>query len=203
MVAQNPTGATQHVLNYQLFASSGNLTTFTGTTSDSQVLSWTGSQQLNYFSLSTAANKSPSWVSWKDISIYTSGTTRLYPTVIGASNGGDSLLSAVDGDNSTAWNAGTFAGTHTPQYVDLDLRTAQTISHIRLLTNQAPSGTTTHTVYGGPQKTNLAVLKVISGFTTDNQALDIYGSFANIRYLRVETEQSPSWVSWREISVFR
>jgi len=199
LVAQSPTGYTEHALKYANFQpNTGTLTWFTGTTSDSQLLTWTGSQTLNYLNLLTQT--SPSWVSWKDLAIYASGSTRLYPTAISATSGGDSLLSLVDGDNSTSWNSGGYQ----PAYVVLDLRAPQTISHIQLVVNQNPTGTTTHTVYGGPARTGLTQLKPpITGNTSDGQVIDLFGSWTNIRYLRIDTTQSPSWVAWREINVFR
>lgn len=199
MIAQTPAGFTEHALKYANFAAqTGTLTWFTGTTQDSQVLTWTGSQPLNYVDLFT--QNDPSWVSWKDISIYTSGTTRLYPSPLAASSGADSLISMVDGDTATAWGSGGYQ----PASADFDVRTPQTISHIQLVVMQTPHGTTTHTVYGGPSLSSLTALNPpITGDTSDGQVIDLYGSWSNIRYLRVATTQSPSWVAWREINVFR
>jgi len=42
----------------------------------------------------------------------------------------------------------------------------------------------------------------LSGNTDDNQLLSWKGA-ADIACLRVLTSQSPSWVGWREISVWR
>lgn len=198
-IAQTPAGYTEHALRYANFAPQvGTLTWFTGTTQDSQVLTWTGSQTLNYFYLFT--QNDPSWVAWKDISVYASGTTRLYPSPLAASSGADSLLSMVDGDTTTAWGSGGYQ----PASADFDLRTAQTISHIQLVVMQTPHGTTTHTVYGGPSLSSLTPLTApITGDTSDGQVLDLYGSWTNIRYLRVATTRSPSWVAWREINVYR
>jgi hypothetical protein len=198
-IAQSPPGFTEHALKYANFAPQvGTLTWFTQTTQDSQVLTWTGSQPLDWLYLFT--QNSPSWVAWRDISVYTSGTTRLYPSPLAASSGAESLVSMVDGDPATAWGSGGYQ----PASADFDLRVPQTISHIQLVVMQTPAGTTTHTIYGGPSLSSLTPLQPpITGDTSDGQAIDLYGSWTNIRYLRVATTQSPSWVAWREINVFR
>jgi hypothetical protein len=43
-----------------------------------------------------------------------------------------------------------------------------------------------------------------NGFTVDGQVLEHKPGTAwtNVRYVRVETNASPSWVSWKEIEVY-
>ena len=47
------------------------------------------------------------------------------------------------------------------------------------------------------------LVKELKGTTHDSQVLDVSDGapWKNMRYVRVETASSPSWVSWREIEV--
>ena len=107
---------------------------------------------------------------------------------------------AVDGDLSTAWNAGAFA----PQWIEIDLGEPRSIYGISLLTAQSPKGETVHRILG---KTNGAdayrVLHGFAGATIDGQWLRYSppAPWENLRFLRIETTDSPSWVSWREILI--
>jgi hypothetical protein len=59
------------------------------------------------------------------------------------------------------WNAGSF----TPQWVQLDLCQASTVSKVRLLTAQYPAGHTTHQIHGGATPDNLSLLGTVDGNT--------------------------------------
>jgi hypothetical protein len=108
---------------------------------------------------------------------------------------------AVDGDPATTWSAG--AGP--PAWIELDLVRGRTIGLIRLRIAQFPEGRTVHRLLGrgpgtGGQWVTLAVLR---GRTGDAQVLEWRPDAARtgLRWLRVETTESPSWVAWREIEV--
>jgi hypothetical protein len=107
---------------------------------------------------------------------------------------------AIDGDPRTAWNAGEYA----PQWIEVDLGSPRSIEGISLLTAQSPKGETTHRVLakaapGEPYR----VLHTFTGVTTDGQWLSYSPStpWQGVRFLRVETIESPSWVAWREIRI--
>jgi len=108
---------------------------------------------------------------------------------------------AVDGDFGTLWNSG---GGPT-QWIEIDLGEAFDISEIRLTVSQYPSGKTTHQIKGkGPQAGDPDILlHTLDGNTQDGDELlyQLDDSIGSIRYLRVETTTSPSWVAWREIEV--
>ncbi len=75
-----------------------------------------------------------------------------------------------------------------------------------LVVAQYPAeGATTHRVWTkGPGAGDAYVLReTVAGTTRDGQILEVRAGvpWANIRYVRVETTQSPSWVAWREIQV--
>lgn len=106
---------------------------------------------------------------------------------------------AADGADSTAWNAGGFA----PQWVQLDLGRTRPVSRINLVVGQSPSGRTTHVLEGRlagvATWTNIATLTSV---TQDGQRISYTLPFTrNLRYLRVRTTLSPSWIAWREITV--
>lgn len=109
---------------------------------------------------------------------------------------------AVDGDPGTLWNSG--AGP--VQWIEIDLGAAYAIQSIRLLISQYPAGMTVHRLRGrGPDPDSPYItLHTFSGVTTDNAALEITPPqpWSGVRYVRVETLESPSWVAWREIEVY-
>ena len=106
----------------------------------------------------------------------------------------------ADGDLGTSWNSGGFA----PQWILLDLGQLSAVSKIRLNVAQSPAGDTTHQLYGGATPDNMSLLGTLKGSTQDGQWLELLLTKAsNVRYLRVDTVASPSWVGWREIQVFR
>ena len=105
---------------------------------------------------------------------------------------------ASDGDLTTAWVAPGFA----PQWIQLDLGQLSTVSKLRLLTAQTPSGHTTHQIYGGPTPDNLSLLGTLDGDTVNYQWLEFNTSAGNVRYLKVLTTSSPSWIAWYEIEVY-
>ena len=108
---------------------------------------------------------------------------------------------AVDGDPDTAWGAGDFA----PQWLEIDLEVPTAIAEVRLLVGQSPDGETTHriSVKGAEPGDAFQVAHTFSGVTVDAQRLTVAfpEPLEAIRYLRVETLSSPSWVAWREVEV--
>lgn len=119
-----------------------------------------------------------------------SSSTRIYSNI-------DNMF---DGNTSTSWNSGRFA----PSWIQLDLGSLTTISKISLNVNQFPSGNTKHVIMGGPSEDQLKELEQIVSFTENRDWIytSFTSSFDNIRYIRIITEKSPSWVSWREIEVY-
>ncbi|HEX5949825.1 MAG TPA: discoidin domain-containing protein, partial [Actinomycetota bacterium] len=105
---------------------------------------------------------------------------------------------AIDGDPSTAWNAGEFA----PQWIEVDLGSPSSVERISLLTAQSPKGQTVHRVLGSAGRGDpYRVLHEFTGVTADGRWLTYAPPkpWEDVRSLRVETTQSPSWVAWREI----
>lgn len=123
-------------------------------------------------------------------------------TAVGASSSWPDAppSAAVDGNPGTSWNSGGFP----PASIDLDLGATHAVTRVRLRVNQSPDGNTTHEIYGGPSLSSLALLRTLSGFTTTSTWLETSFSPAagNVRFLRVRTTVSPSWVGWFEIEVY-
>ena len=119
-----------------------------------------------------------------------------------AGGGGGTAAQAVDGDTSTAWNSGGFP----PQWIQIDLGAPHTITDIKLNVGQSPTGQTTHNVYASATGADASwqLITTFQGDTTDGQVLDYAPASAvvGMRYIKVETTASPSWVAWKEIDVF-
>ncbi|HSB66295.1 MAG TPA: discoidin domain-containing protein [Anaerolineales bacterium] len=106
---------------------------------------------------------------------------------------------AVDGDPNTQWSSGEFP----TQYIEIDLGNSYSIGEIRLTIGQWPDGKTVHQLWAGANRDTLQLLQEFSGYTYDYDVLEFTPAtpLKNIRYIRVVTIESPSWVSWREIEV--
>jgi hypothetical protein len=108
----------------------------------------------------------------------------------------DSPLNGVlDGDTEgTPWVSGDFA----PQWIEFDLGEIRSFSGLRLWVDQDPSGYTRHIIYGGNEANPTQQLAVLEGETSWGQMLEVIGDW-QVRYLRIETVDSPSWVAWLEV----
>jgi hypothetical protein len=95
------------------------------------------------------------------------------------------------------WNAGAFA----PQWFEVDLKKEKNISRIELFVAQEPNGYTRHIVTGGPSPNPINVLCVFEGQTYSSQRLAQSFRTALIRYIRVTTTQSPSYVAWDNLTL--
>jgi hypothetical protein len=116
-----------------------------------------------------------------------------------ASNSGSPATNVNDGDIKTPWSAAGPA----PQWIQLDFGEESSVSKVRLNVSQTPPGLTTHEVYGGPTPDQLKLLGTLEGTTQDSQWIELSVSATNVRYLKIATVKSPSWIAWREIEVFK
>jgi len=107
---------------------------------------------------------------------------------------------AVDGDWYSYWNSGDYP----PQWIELDLGTVRTVGEIDLGITQLPDCLTAHRLYGRASTADpWTLLHEFNGFTVDQQQLQYLAPVPQqIRYVRVETTSSLSWVAWREIAVY-
>ncbi len=106
---------------------------------------------------------------------------------------------AVDGDPNTQWSSGAFP----TQWIEIDLGAANSVGEIRLTVGMWPAGDTVHEVWVGASRDKLQKVMEFRGNEFDYDVLDYLPTspLTGIRYVRVVTTESPSWVSWREIEV--
>jgi len=106
---------------------------------------------------------------------------------------------AVDGDLGTTWSAGDFP----LQWIEVDLGGPQALAQINLTVNQYPAGPTVHRLLVRGPSGDFTLLHTFSGITADGDVLTFTPVDVpqDVQYIRVETAESPSWVSWREIQV--
>jgi len=108
---------------------------------------------------------------------------------------------AVDGNDATAWNAGGFA----PHWVELDLKSARTISGMRMATNHFPDGAATIEIYAGASANPATLVQTISQTIVSGDIINVTFSapVANVRYIRVRTTiDASSWVGWAELTPY-
>jgi hypothetical protein len=107
---------------------------------------------------------------------------------------------AVDGQPAR-WGAGADA----PQWIQVDLGAPATVGRVRLVVGQSPAGETVHQVWGGGSGEELRLLHEFRGYTEENQILEFAPEepLSGIQIVRIVTLESPSWVAWKEIEVFR
>jgi len=114
-----------------------------------------------------------------------------------ASSGSESAALSFDHDPQKTWNSKTSA----PGWIQLDLGQPTAITRVRLLTAQSPPGPTSHQLMGGLSPDNLAPLGTLDGDTVDSQWLELKTT-VQVRYLKIVTFKSPTWVAWAEIEVY-
>ena len=105
----------------------------------------------------------------------------------------------VDG-TSAPWGAGADA----PQWVEIDFGGAFTINRVTLQVAQYPAGETRHQLWALMADGTRVLLQTFDLYTSDDAILSVSlnAPLANVTGIRVETLESPSWVSWKEIEVF-
>jgi PASTA domain/F5/8 type C domain len=127
---------------------------------------------------------------------------RLWPTAAFAPSSvpGHEPRLAIDSSPNSDWNAGTGA----PVYITVDLGRTVAINKVRLQVNQYPDGNTRHEILVARQPSGpFKHVATLDGWTVNGQWLELNQPIGVVRYLRVETTESPSWVSWREIEIFQ
>ena len=120
-------------------------------------------------------------------------------TASGTALPGNPPAAAVDGLSTTWWTGGP-----TPQWIEVDLGADTRVARVALLISQTPAGYTLHRVRGRTQAGAWRSLHEFAGVTADSQTLEVTLAqpWPEVRYIRIESVESPSWVGWRELEVF-
>lgn len=103
---------------------------------------------------------------------------------------------ALDGDLTRGW----VSGDSSPQWIEFDLGEPTEVTAIRLHVDQDPGGHTIHVITGGDHPEPGQELATLDGPTEINDVLEVTGPWT-IRYLRISTPDSPSWVAWYEVEI--
>ena len=107
----------------------------------------------------------------------------------------------TDGHRIAFWSS-----LYQPQWVEIDLGHQYAIKSVALVIAQTPEGLTDHVILGRATAfERWRGLADLRGTTHDRELLTATARTAwrNVRYVRIETRDSPSWVAWKEIAVFR
>lgn len=107
---------------------------------------------------------------------------------------------AVDEIADTQWGSGA----DPQQWIEVDLENSYQINEVTLLVAQWPEGNTIHRLQVRQSNADsYTTVHEFSGLTKDNDWLVFIPGhpLENVRYIRIQTISSPSWVSWKEISV--
>jgi Tol biopolymer transport system component len=106
---------------------------------------------------------------------------------------------AVDGNFGSDWGSGDFP----PQWIQIDLGAPASVRQIRLYVTQNPSGYTEHRILVGASVEDLHEVHRLQALTHTGQMLLFIPEkpLEDVRFVRVLTTVSSSWVGWVEIEV--
>jgi hypothetical protein len=125
------------------------------------------------------------------------------------SNPGFDSSKAVDGDPYSYWSSGSFP----EQWIEIDLGRNYAVTSVAAWVTMLPDGYTRHSIWVRSETgrwTEPTKVWTFEGFTQDLQRLTASTAsraggmaiWAPVRYVRVLSEASPSWIGWREIEVY-
>jgi hypothetical protein len=123
------------------------------------------------------------------------------PVTASAEEPGAPASRVVDGLMGNWWGSGGYPH----QWIEVDLGAPVSIARIRLFVSQYPNGSTTHEIQTRATTGDPWTLQhTFSGATVDHQVLEHMpgAAWTNVRYVRVSTTASVSWVAWREIELY-
>lgn len=133
------------------------------------------------------------------ISLLASVTASGYYSSAGsAASQGDSLVDRTTG------GSGLSTGGYPPQYVQLEFPRLYNISSVYLQVGQLPNGVTQHQLRAGANLTSLSLVADMNNYTSGGEWINITFSpvLTDVRFLRLDTLSSPSWVAWIKFIVY-
>ena len=101
-------------------------------------------------------------------------------------------------------NGSAFVSSYAPQYAQLELPGEYNITNVCLLISQSSNGATYHQISIGASLNSTQVVTVLNGTTFNGEWINITYNppLNNVRFLRLDTISSPSWVSWIKFLVY-
>ncbi len=158
------------------------------------------SGQSCYAALCSATCSDPTPI---DFSV--AGCTNVAPAGIASSQSnytsGSTANFANDGNRCTGWNAGTYA----PRWWMVDLRAVTDVRGVTLVPGMSPTtASVVHVLEASNDGSSWRTIRTVSQVMTSGQNYPIdFGTVQSLRYLRVTSTSSPSWISWVDVGVFR
>lgn len=131
-------------------------------------------------------------------------------TTASGNSGTDISAKAVNGILTDGWNSGYWSGRDRGnQWIQIDLGSEQTITNLKLYVffshpDFPNGGQTIHEIETAGNSQVFQKIDTVSGITKDGDILNrTYNPpKTNVRYVKVTTTQSASWVAWREIEIY-
>lgn len=111
-------------------------------------------------------------------------------------------IAAITDPSSTATYFNTGSGA--PGYVEIQLPGLYTVRNICLQVAQLPNGNTLHQIYVGTTTNPSTLVTTLNGYTSSGQWINLTytPALTNVRFLRINTVSSPSWVAWVKFLVY-
>ena len=107
----------------------------------------------------------------------------------------------TDCNEDTGWNAGKFP----PSSVTMTLKASdKPIEILRLIPAQSPNGNTIHEVLITTNNNDWALVRTVKEYTSNKQpiVLKFNPPLMDVKKIKINTINSPSWVSWLEIQAY-
>jgi len=123
------------------------------------------------------------------------------PVTASATEAGSSTTHVVDALIANSWSSGGYPG----QWIEIDLGVPVPVGRVRLFVTQYPDGATTHHILTRETTGDAWTDQhIFTGVTSDGDVLEYEpaSAMANVRFVRIETTASVSWVAWKEIEVY-
>ena len=103
-----------------------------------------------------------------------------------------------DDNERTTFNLGDYA----PQSLTIDLGGSYDLSKIEFVVEQSPIGEATHQVYIAGTSSPFTLIGGWAKLLATGNRLELLTNSKAVRFVKIETVQSPSWVAWQEIRAY-
>ena len=141
------------------------------------------------------------WIAGYPISCFASATASNFYSPAGTvTQQLDGLLDRPNTSGGTYFHSGALP----PQWIKLELPGLFNILTITLQVIQSPNGPTRHQISVGSSSSSLQIVTDLSSSTINGQILNFTYNpiLTNVRFIRLTTITSPSWVAWQKLIVY-